>query len=342
MINPRISVITTCFNSGGHMEETIGSILNQKHSNFELIIVDAGSTDNTIDIFNKIIKDKRVQIITSKGVRFYDGLRLGIEKSVGDYIMFMPISDSYASMSLLKTCEKILDADKNISLVHGISIHNDDENRLFFGTGSIDNCPSKENYLPFWLATFFAYSEHSFCVRKSVYLECITKKIIEFENFNKKFKSDIDEKMMDKFNEFLIFTYNFNTRGYLSRFVPEISCMVKIHEDSNLKKYFDSNDIISPIYTQRIKKYRSEIFSGKINHYFRNGNGEIIGELGNDELRSFIKETFSYRMYNKIYFGASDSVNIFFIRMLYKTKRTFSIIFRNINYLFYKSLRLFY
>ena len=56
MPNPKISIITVCFNSEAHIEETILSIVNQSYSNKEYVIIDGGSTDGTLDIIGKYRK----------------------------------------------------------------------------------------------------------------------------------------------------------------------------------------------------------------------------------------------------------------------------------------------
>lgn len=254
----------------------------------------------------------------------------------------MPISDCYASMYWLQTCQNILDSNDNISLVHGITIHNDDKDRKFYGSGTRHYCLSREKYFSFWLATFFAYSEHSFCVRKSVYIKCINKRIIEFDDYNKKFKDDIKIGLKDTFNEFLTFTYNFNTMGYLSEFVPEITSYVRTHSDSNSEKYFDSNLIINPTYTEKVKKYRAELFSGKIYHYFRNGNGEIIEKIDNFNLKNSIKETFNFRMYDNIYFGVTDELNKYTNQIIHRIKKIFSQVLRSIYYYYYRIYQIFH
>lgn len=54
-MNPKISIITSCYNSEKYLEQCIQSVISQNYNNLEYIIIDGGSTDGTINIVNKCI-----------------------------------------------------------------------------------------------------------------------------------------------------------------------------------------------------------------------------------------------------------------------------------------------
>jgi len=62
---PKISVVSACFNHGKYINEMIESVLNQTFQDFEIIIVDDGSTDNSREILNEI-KNDRIKVIFSE------------------------------------------------------------------------------------------------------------------------------------------------------------------------------------------------------------------------------------------------------------------------------------
>ena len=86
----KISVITVSYNQGRYIEENILSVLNQNYNNFEHIIIDACSKDNTLDILKKY--DHLVW--TSEPDRGQsDGLNKGFRKATGDLIVWLNSDD---------------------------------------------------------------------------------------------------------------------------------------------------------------------------------------------------------------------------------------------------------
>lgn len=82
-----ISVILPVYNGVPYLDEAIKSILRQTYSNFEFIIIDDGSTDNSIEIINKYKSiDDRIKVISRENRGLISSLNEGIEKSEGTYI----------------------------------------------------------------------------------------------------------------------------------------------------------------------------------------------------------------------------------------------------------------
>lgn len=102
MKNSFISVIVPVYNRADLISETIESILNQTYKNFELIIVDDGSTDNTEEVIGKF-KDSRIKYIKTDN---WGGparpRNIGIKKAKGEYIAFCDDDDIWLPEKLEK------------------------------------------------------------------------------------------------------------------------------------------------------------------------------------------------------------------------------------------------
>lgn len=89
-----ISVVMSVYNSEEHLSESIESILKQTFSNFEFIIINDGSTDNSSNIIKKYQNiDKRIITIDQKNMGLTKSLNKGIQIAKGDYIARMDADD---------------------------------------------------------------------------------------------------------------------------------------------------------------------------------------------------------------------------------------------------------
>lgn len=91
---PLVSVLTSCYNAAEFLPEAIESILKQTFKDFEFILIDDGSTDNTLDIISGYAaKDDRIVIIKKKNTGLADSLNIGIWKARGELIARMDADD---------------------------------------------------------------------------------------------------------------------------------------------------------------------------------------------------------------------------------------------------------
>ena len=98
--SPKISIITVSFNSAKTIKETIESILIQDYNNIEYIIIDGGSSDETIDIVKSYGK-KISYFISEKDNGIYDAMNKGIKVATGDIVGILNSDDFYPNSFVL-------------------------------------------------------------------------------------------------------------------------------------------------------------------------------------------------------------------------------------------------
>lgn len=108
MNNPRISVITVCYNAAKTLENTILSVINQTYKNIEYIVVDGASTDGTIDLINKYC-EKIACFFSEPDNGIYDAMNKGIKLASGDYVYFLNAGDVLFDADVLRTIAYYLD-----------------------------------------------------------------------------------------------------------------------------------------------------------------------------------------------------------------------------------------
>lgn len=99
MQNPKISIVTICFNSEAHIEEAIQSVVNQSYPNKEYIIIDGGSTDGTLDIIGKY-KDRIDYFVSESDRGISDAFNKGIMVATGDLVGIINSDDKLADDAL--------------------------------------------------------------------------------------------------------------------------------------------------------------------------------------------------------------------------------------------------
>lgn len=102
------SVIMPCYNSEEYVSNAVEGMLKQTYTNWELIAVNDGSTDNTLDILNRFAnKDKRIKVFSKKNGGYATAVNFGLDKITGDYLLMLGSDDRFYSNLLLEIAEGI-------------------------------------------------------------------------------------------------------------------------------------------------------------------------------------------------------------------------------------------
>lgn len=112
---PKITIITPSFNQGQFLEETILSVLNQNYPNLEYMVIDGGSTDNSVDIIKKY-SSRLSYWISEKDKGQSDAINKGLKHATGDIFNWLNSDDYYEPGTLKKIAEAFM-SDENITCV---------------------------------------------------------------------------------------------------------------------------------------------------------------------------------------------------------------------------------
>lgn len=160
-----ISVIIPMYNAEKYIEECIKKILNQTINNFEIVIVNDGSTDNSVEICNKYAElDNRIKVISISNSGVSNARNVGFRESIGDYILWIDADDMMKEnmLELLYNNIENLKADISTCSVEKVDIFGNKENIYFSGQNTVFNqddaiksfCLSREINSGIWVKLF--------------------------------------------------------------------------------------------------------------------------------------------------------------------------------------------
>ena len=117
-MNVLMSIIVPCFNQAEYLDECLESVMNQTFQDWECIIVNDGSPDNTNQIANDwIVKDKRFKLIEQKNAGLSAARNFGIENAIGEFILPLDaddkISNEYCRLAMIE-----FDKDETLKVVY--------------------------------------------------------------------------------------------------------------------------------------------------------------------------------------------------------------------------------
>ena len=127
-LEKKVSIIIPIYNSEKYISKCLDSVINQTYKNIEILLINDGSKDSSINIIKEYAKkDKRIVVIDKENEGVSKTRNLGIKKSTGDYIMFID-NDDYIDKTYVETYVK----NSNYDIVIGSYKRTDINDKILF------------------------------------------------------------------------------------------------------------------------------------------------------------------------------------------------------------------
>ncbi len=143
----KVSVIVPVYNVENYLDKCVTSILNQTYSDFELLLVNDGSTDNSGNICEEWAKkDSRIQVIHQENQGLGGARNSGIYAAKGKYLLFVDSDDYIYSQLLEKTLAVAEKEDCDVVMFNAVSVDEKDAQGGLYRFNLPSNCLLQEAY----------------------------------------------------------------------------------------------------------------------------------------------------------------------------------------------------
>jgi glycosyltransferase involved in cell wall biosynthesis len=217
MNSPLISIIIPCYNQGEYLPETLQSLIEQEYENWEALIIDDGSEDNSSEIAEKFLKkDKRFKLLKKENGGAGSARNHGLDNCSGKWVQFL---DSDDLLHPNKISESIsLKNDYNIIITDFQLFKNNIENKLKPYCLLRNETFTHENILNNWEKTFTI----------PIHCALFEKKVISDYRFNEVLNAQED----------WVFWLNVFEKDKLKvTFIDKPYALYRIHRKSKTKSY---------------------------------------------------------------------------------------------------------
>ena len=102
-----LSIIIPCYNVEKYIDECINSVLEQDVNSYEILLINDGSTDNTLNILESYRKNSKIKVINQQNGGLSKARNIGLLNAKGEYILFLDSDDFIEKKSLNKILEFI-------------------------------------------------------------------------------------------------------------------------------------------------------------------------------------------------------------------------------------------
>lgn len=126
----KVSIIVPIYNGENVLSRCIDSILNQSYKNLEIILINDGSKDKSIDILRKYEKlDDRIIVINNENKGVSETRNIGVMQATGDYIQFID-SDDYIELDMIEKTIKLMEKENADLVITGLFLDIEDGKKI--------------------------------------------------------------------------------------------------------------------------------------------------------------------------------------------------------------------
>jgi glycosyltransferase involved in cell wall biosynthesis len=165
---PRLSVIIPVYNGAATIERVLNSVFAQTYGDFEIVVVDDGSTDETAAILERF--SSRVAIVRQPNIGFCAARNAAIAKSTGEYLALLDADDFWAPTKLEKAIA-ILDKSPQVVLVY-TDVLNQDAAGRDLGTSPVDAATAHAPTMDEMLSRLWPIMPSTVVMRRTAYEQC--------------------------------------------------------------------------------------------------------------------------------------------------------------------------
>lgn len=168
----KISVLVPIYNAEKYIEKCLDSIVNQTYENIEIVLIEDGSTDNSLEIIKEYSKqDKRIKIISIKNNGVADARNKALENATGNYVTFVD-SDDYVEKDYVETLYtnlKKYEADIAVCNCYNIIEKTGSKNFKTFGINKVKEYNNIEAVENLFYYNFFRHSPWGKLYKKNLW-----------------------------------------------------------------------------------------------------------------------------------------------------------------------------
>lgn len=246
---PKISIVTPNFNGGEYLEQTIQSVLSQDYPNLEYIIIDGGSTDNSIEIIKKY-ENQISYWVSEPDNGLYHAVQKGFDKSTGEIMAWLNSDDLYHQKSFFSVAEIFTQFDE-VNWIQGTPSFFDEIGRVV-SVGTI----KRWSKLDYYLGNFKWIQQESVFWRRSLWVKSGSKIDVSM-----KYAGDL-ELWLRFFKYEKLFSVSALLAGFRQRGRNQLSLdfMDQYIEEAKSKIEYEVENNISEKdkkFVERVKKYNA-------------------------------------------------------------------------------------